>query len=109
MRHKVFVLMHHKEFSRGSNTGKLAVRTGQPLSDENAAAAGDAEAASLSQREKEVLGYITKGFTADEIARLMGLSRYTVQTFVRRIYSKLKVNSKAEAIYEARSQGLFLS
>ena len=75
----------------------------------DAAAPEDAEAASLSQREKEVLGYITKGFTADEIARLMGLSRYTVQTFVRRIYSKLKVNSKAEAIYEARSQGLFWS
>ena len=60
----------------------------------------------LSQREKEVLDYITKGFTVPEIAGLMQLSHFTVRTFVRRIYSKLKVNSKAEAIYEARHQGL---
>jgi DNA-binding NarL/FixJ family response regulator len=60
----------------------------------------------LSIREKEVLDFITKGFTAVEIAKLMGLSHFTVRTFVRRIYSKLKVTSKAEAIYEARNQGL---
>ena len=60
----------------------------------------------LSQREKEVLDYITKGFTVPEIAGLMQLSHFTVRTFVRRIYSKLKVTSKAEAIFEARTQGL---
>ncbi|QJD91622.1 response regulator transcription factor [Duganella dendranthematis] len=60
----------------------------------------------LSQREKEVLDYITKGFTVHEIAGLMQLSHFTVRTFVRRIYSKLKVTSKAEAIYEARTHGL---
>lgn len=60
----------------------------------------------LSQREKEVLDYITKGFTIPEIAGLMALSHFTVRTFVRRIYSKLKVSSKAEAIFEARTQGL---
>jgi DNA-binding NarL/FixJ family response regulator len=64
------------------------------------------EASPLSQREKEVLVYITKGYTAHEIAALMELSHFTVRTFVRRIYSKLKVSSKAEAIFEARSQGL---
>jgi DNA-binding NarL/FixJ family response regulator len=63
--------------------------------------------AALSPREQEVLEYITKGFTADEIAGLMSVTRHTVLTFVRRIYSKLEVNSKAEAIYEARHQGLF--
>jgi DNA-binding NarL/FixJ family response regulator len=62
--------------------------------------------AALSGREQEVLEYITKGFTSDEIAGLMSVSRHTVLTFVRRIYSKLEVNSKAEAIYEARNQGL---
>lgn len=61
---------------------------------------------SLSAREREVLDLITKGFTVLEIAKLMQLSHFTVRSFVRRIYSKLKVTSKAEAIYEARSQGL---
>jgi DNA-binding NarL/FixJ family response regulator len=60
----------------------------------------------LSTREKEVLDFITKGFTAVEIAKLMDLSHFTVRTFVRRIYSKLKVTSKAEAIYEAKTLGL---
>lgn len=60
----------------------------------------------LSSREEEVLGHIVKGFTADEIALLLSVSRNTVLTYVRRIYAKLEVNSKAEAIYEARNQGL---
>lgn len=64
------------------------------------------EQVTLSAREQEVLNYITKGFTSEEIAGLMQVSRHTVQTFVRRIYAKLKVNSKMEAIYEARHHGL---
>jgi DNA-binding NarL/FixJ family response regulator len=67
---------------------------------------GDAKLTNLSAREQEVLELITKGFTADEIAQLMQISRYTVLTFVRRIYKKLNVRSKAEAIYEAHAQGL---
>ncbi|MDO9050368.1 MAG: response regulator transcription factor [Methylotenera sp.] len=62
--------------------------------------------AALSAREQEVLEYITRGFTADEIAALLSVSRHTVLTFIRRIYTKLEVNSKAAAIYEARNQGL---
>jgi len=61
---------------------------------------------SLSAREQEVLELITKGFTSNEIATLISVSHHTVLTFVRRIYAKLKVNSKTEAIYEARIQGL---
>lgn len=62
--------------------------------------------ATLSAREQEVLEYITKGYTSDEIAGLITVSRHTVLTYVRRIYTKLEVNSKTEAIYEARHQGL---
>ena len=60
----------------------------------------------LSAREQEVLELITKGFTAEEIAELISVSRHTVLTFVRRIYNKLQVHSRSEAIYEARNQGL---
>jgi DNA-binding NarL/FixJ family response regulator len=67
---------------------------------------GGAQSANLSAREHQVLELITKGFTAEEIAELMLISRYTVLTFVRRIYKKLNVSSKAEAIYEAHAQGL---
>jgi len=76
--------------------------------DHNAAAAPIAgkQPAALSAREKEVLEFITKGFTSDEIADLLQVSRHTVLTYVRRIYAKLEVNSKTEAIYEARNQRL---
>jgi DNA-binding NarL/FixJ family response regulator len=67
---------------------------------------GDQRHTALSMREQEVLEYITKGFSSNEIAALMHLSPHTVLTFIRRIYLKLKVTSKAEAIYEARQQGL---
>lgn len=68
--------------------------------------AAPALAAPLSPREREALELITKGFSYDEIADLMQVSRNTVMTFVRRIYQKLEVHSKAEAIFEARNHGI---
>jgi DNA-binding NarL/FixJ family response regulator len=64
------------------------------------------QGAALSAREREVLQFITKGFATNEIAALMSVSHHTVLTFVRRIYAKLEVKSRTEAIYEARNQGL---
>jgi DNA-binding NarL/FixJ family response regulator len=60
----------------------------------------------LSQREAQVLELAAKGFQFDEIAQRLQVSRHTVQTFVRRIYAKLEVNSKMEAVNEARRMGL---
>jgi DNA-binding NarL/FixJ family response regulator len=62
----------------------------------------------LSAREQQVLEQLTKGFTCNEIAALLEVSPNTVLCYVRRIYAKLEVNSKAEAIYEARNQGLLM-
>ena len=72
----------------------------------SAPAAAEKSPTMLSPREQQVLEYITKGFTSDEIARLMAVSRHTILTFVRRVYKKLEVRSKTEAIYEARKLGL---
>ncbi len=80
-------------------------RQEKPVAISVTAAQGKPRAA-LSAREQQVLEFITKGFTSDEIAALMSVTRHTVLTFVRRIYSKLEVSSKAEAIFEARYQGL---
>lgn len=60
----------------------------------------------LSSRETQALELVAKGFTYEEIARLMSVSRQTVLTFVRRIYVKLEVHSQMEAVDEARRQGL---
>lgn len=69
-------------------------------------AAVPAGEALLSQREAQVLELAAKGFQFDEIAQRLQVSRHTVQTFVRRIYAKLEVNSKMEAVNEARRMGL---
>jgi DNA-binding CsgD family transcriptional regulator len=71
--------------------------------------AADSSAAVLSARERQVLKVITKGYTAEECAVLMQVSRHTVLTFVRRIYAKLNVTSRAAAIFEARQQGILPS
>ncbi len=60
----------------------------------------------LAGREQEVLELIVKGFTFPEIGDLLGISAHTVTTYVRRIYRKLEVRSRSEAVYEALQQGI---
>jgi DNA-binding NarL/FixJ family response regulator len=60
----------------------------------------------LSPRETEVLTYIAKGFSFNEIAELLDMSAHTVTTHVKRIYQKLAVHSRGEAVYEATQMGL---
>ncbi|MEO7762540.1 MAG: response regulator transcription factor [Casimicrobiaceae bacterium] len=70
------------------------------------AALADARPNVLSPRETEVLTYIAKGFSFNEIADLLDMSAHTVTTHVKRIYQKLAVHSRGEAVYEATQMGL---
>lgn len=60
----------------------------------------------LSDREREVLKLIEKGLTYEEVADALQISWHTVTAFLRRVYRKLQVNSRAEAVYEARQRGI---
>ena len=60
----------------------------------------------LSPRESEVLNLLARGFAYQEIAQLLGVSPHTIGTYVKRIYEKLQVRSRGEAIYEAQCMGL---
>ena len=60
----------------------------------------------LSAREKDVLLHVFQGYAFSEMAGLMGCSLSTVKTYSRRIYKKLGVHSRSEAIHEALRQGL---
>jgi len=58
--------------------------------------------ASLAEREREVLGLLEKGFLYKEIAAQLGISKNTVDTYLRRIYEKLHVRSRAQAVAKYR-------
>ena len=60
----------------------------------------------LSPKELEVLSLIARGFSYGEIARIQALSVHTVQSHIKKIYSKLAVHSKNEAVFEATRMGL---
>ena len=52
----------------------------------------------LSPREKEVLDCLAQGFLYKEIAEKLGISYETVHTYIRRIYEKLQVRTRTEAV-----------
>ncbi len=52
----------------------------------------------LSAREQEVLDFLSQGFLYKEIAEKLGISYETVHTYVRRIYEKLQVRTRTEAV-----------
>ena len=52
----------------------------------------------LSTREEEVLDMLTQGFLFKEVADRLNISVHTVNTYVRRIYEKLHVQSRAQAV-----------
>jgi DNA-binding NarL/FixJ family response regulator len=61
-------------------------------------ASPEAELQALSAREQEVLDLVARGFLLKEIADTLKLSEHTVDTYLRRIYEKLHVHSRAQAV-----------
>jgi len=63
---------------------------------------------SLTPRESEVLDYLAKGFLYKEIADALKISYDTVHAHIRKIYEKLQVRSRTEAVakhYQAMPVG----
>jgi len=60
----------------------------------------------LSVREIEVLEYVSKGFSAREISEMMKITYHTVVSHTKKIYRKLNVSSRTEAVFEAEQAGI---
>jgi ATP/maltotriose-dependent transcriptional regulator MalT len=60
---------------------------------------------SLTARERDILGMISQGFSNKRIARTVDISPETVKSHVKRIFSKLAVGTRIEAVSRARSLG----
>jgi DNA-binding NarL/FixJ family response regulator len=52
----------------------------------------------LSEREQQVLDLLSQGLIYKEIAEKLGISYETVHTYIRRIYEKLQVRTRTEAV-----------
>jgi DNA-binding NarL/FixJ family response regulator len=81
---------------------------GSPMSDsiarkvvasfQKAGRSGAEQAAALSPREQMVLNCLAKGLAYKQIADQLGISVTTIRTYLRRIYEKLHVQSRTEAV-----------
>lgn len=60
----------------------------------------------LTVRETEVLTLIAKGMNFADVGQVLSISAHTVTAHVRKIYQKLSVHSRTEAVFEARQMGL---
>jgi len=60
----------------------------------------------LTARECEVLEQLADGHSNKEIARALGISPNTVKTHVARLYDKLEVQRRTQAIHKARRLSL---
>ena len=60
----------------------------------------------LSVRETEILQLLAKGMSFNEIGQILGISPHTVTAHIKKIYRKLAVHSRGEAVYEASQMGL---
>lgn len=68
-----------------------------------------AEQNPLSARETEILQLLAKGMSFNEIGEILGISPHTVTAHIKKIYRKLAVHSRGEAVYEATQMGLLRS
>jgi len=60
----------------------------------------------LSRRERQVLALMRDGISLPAIAMQLHVSEATVKTYVSRLYSKLRVNNRSQALMVAVNQGL---
>lgn len=71
-----------------------------------AARSGDAISDTLTARERDILAKISQGLPNKRIARALEISPETVKSHVKRIFLKLAVGTRAEAVSQAKSLGL---
>jgi DNA-binding CsgD family transcriptional regulator len=63
----------------------------------------------LSSRELDVLHWMAKGKSNAAIARALELSQETVDTYVKRIFSKLSVSDRTSAVVKGVTRGLVIA
>ena len=64
------------------------------------------ETVRLAPREEQVLTLIARGYSVRKAGEMLGISQHTVAGYLKTIYQKLQINSRAEATLKAVDLGL---
>ena len=67
---------------------------------------GSAIGGVLTRRERQVLALLADGLTTRQMARRLEISPRTVETHVGKLYRKLEVHSRVQAVSRAAALGL---
>lgn len=87
-----------REVQRGGSPMTAHIARMVVSSFQKSAAVAASTTEDLSPREREVLDCLSQGFLYKEIAEKLGISYETVHTYIRRIYEKLQVRTRTEAV-----------
>ncbi len=87
-------------------SASIARRLLRVFGDEPASAATAPADNHLTPRERETLALIAKGYKIAEVATSLGVTHNTAHGFIKNVYRKLKIGSRAEAATEAARMGL---
>ncbi|PWJ34979.1 response regulator transcription factor [Sediminitomix flava] len=60
----------------------------------------------FTNREREILGFINRGFNSNEISRTLNISPHTVKTHRKNMLKKLDVSNSAQLLLKSREMGL---
>jgi len=77
---------------------KTAAAPAQPAAGATAPTGGGGDLSELSEREQQVLDLLAQGLIYKEIADKLNIGYETVHTYIRRIYEKLQVRTRTEAV-----------
>ena len=78
----------------------------QPVRDQSSSAVDWMQ--TLSDRDKQILRLIVRGYSNDEISAHLNLGQQTVKNYISTLYSKLGVSNRFQAMREAIDSGHFL-
>jgi len=95
-RHELLAALKQVHAGGSPMTSNIARKVVQSFQRQTQAA--DADSVELSPREAEVLELLARGYLYKEIAEALAISLPTVNTYIRRIYEKLHVRSRAQAV-----------
>lgn len=87
-----------QEVHRGGSPMTMHIARKVTQSFQKAAPAANPATENLSEREQQVLDLMSQGLMYKEIAEKLSISYETVHTYIRRIYEKLQVRTRTEAV-----------